>query len=948
MKKVLKLISVIAIMVTVLPFAKINTTTIEAKNSYSNYYSMKTSAYEVDVVNNNGGFDYKGSYNSFSEAKAAMNSLGNDAVVRHASSYSPTKIIAMVSGIAYSYPQRSGTSTLTITQYGTSSYYAKTTYISKHREVFYVSTDSYNGDGTGNVHINASGFDGVVNLKNIDLVPYKFIESNQAVYLGGNDATSENESPFSIKVQKSYYKVEKNGNYLELKFVAYTGWAVNGNAANTRFNTVIGPAASWMKEGDTYYSYNDYDFYTNKECTNKAGTYYNYYEFMPLRQKSNIPASAYNTFLSNSNYGSNSKLWNTGDAFVNAQNTYGINALMLFAQAVNESGWGKSYYAMNRNNLFGVAAYDDNPNNATYFSSVSEAINYQAGVLLRDYLDTDDYRFFGSHFGNKESGIAVKYASDPYYGLTLAALAYSFDKQYNGNNGNLTDYNAYQTGVINTYGVSIRNSINGSEMYSTEFGATYQRNYIVTMLEEKDGWYKVQSTNYISNGSKQTTKGQGYINYDWNASVGWVEKNYVSIIGGVATNTTIDTTTAETIGTAKVNVSNLRVRTGPGLSYGDIGYCTDGGTYTIYNTASADGYTWYQFDNNKWFADNGSWITYTANKTADTTTPEIEVPEVTPSNDSLAQVEQINSPSEDTSLLSTITDISFDEETHVTTIRGLAFYQGVDANDGSVTHNLIVSDPDTKKSYVFPCTTSTSNSINYNDGHTYSAIGFNVAIDLDMFTSGNYNLGIQVINGSKNGYHSFFMSNSKNNHEYINDGTLVRLMADPIANYRLSISVEKQGVDLSTVNKPTKKTSKFGTLDSISLANGHMTFSAYSAIYLTNFTTETNPTYEILLEDESGNVTTHQTQLSSNQMDISSFMYGDYKYTNCCFDVDADLTNLSAGTYRVYVHVKNDSYNDIFEMYNLQSAKTISESTNGRTYTLTKSNVRSRYILTIE
>ena len=73
---------------------------VQAKESYSEYYPMGCNAYEVDTVNDSGNFDQKGCFSSFAEASNAMKQLGNDAVVRHTASYSPSKIIAMNSGIA--------------------------------------------------------------------------------------------------------------------------------------------------------------------------------------------------------------------------------------------------------------------------------------------------------------------------------------------------------------------------------------------------------------------------------------------------------------------------------------------------------------------------------------------------------------------------------------------------------------------------------------------------------------------------------------------------------------------------------------------------------------------------------------------------------------------------------------------------------------------------------
>ena len=72
-------------------------------------------AYELAWVNDAGGFDTVACYSTFSEASQAM--TDKDYVIRHASSKSPTKIIAIASGIAYSYPRRNGSTTLNVYQH---------------------------------------------------------------------------------------------------------------------------------------------------------------------------------------------------------------------------------------------------------------------------------------------------------------------------------------------------------------------------------------------------------------------------------------------------------------------------------------------------------------------------------------------------------------------------------------------------------------------------------------------------------------------------------------------------------------------------------------------------------------------------------------------------------------------------------------------------------------
>ena len=83
MRRWLNLLLLCAIGICFLPLSSIQ---VQAKDNYENYYVMSCSGnqYEVDVVNDSGYFDMKGCYAGFAEAKAAMKSWGNDAVVRHA------------------------------------------------------------------------------------------------------------------------------------------------------------------------------------------------------------------------------------------------------------------------------------------------------------------------------------------------------------------------------------------------------------------------------------------------------------------------------------------------------------------------------------------------------------------------------------------------------------------------------------------------------------------------------------------------------------------------------------------------------------------------------------------------------------------------------------------------------------------------------------------------
>ena len=67
------------------------------------------------------------------------------------------------------------------------------------------------------------------------------------------------------------------------------------------------------------------------------------------------------------------------------------------------------------------------------------------------------------------------------------------------------------------------------------------------------------------------------------------------------------------IGTATVNVDKLNIRAEANTGSAAVGTAVAGKTYDVYETASDGQYTWYRIGDGQWFADNGSWITFTKN-----------------------------------------------------------------------------------------------------------------------------------------------------------------------------------------------------------------------------------------------------------------------------------------------------------------------------------------------
>lgn len=513
------------------------------------YYAMgcPVDQFEVSYIEDDGSFTTVSCHSSFSEAKSAMKA-NMDYVVRYSKSYSPSKIVAMNSGLAYSYPGRKNSATLTLYQDPTKrddSRY-KTTYISNHYEMTYIDTCTeelwdIKSDGRGYIQIVMNGFEGYTDLEYTDLVPTKYIENNLGIWLGGLN-TYENEGPFYVTPHQNYYELKDNGNYTDLAFHYYRAYPASGSEPLS-YELYIDNAAGYpfMKKGVRYYSNDGINFYTDSLLTEYAGTAYNYYQFLPVRSKTSITADKFDGFLSSMKPNATSVLKNEGQTFIDMQNEYGCNAMIIFAMACLESAYGTSGYAVNRNNLFGWSAYDSSPNDASYFNSVSHCVQEQMGRNLRWFLDYTNRRYFGSCVGNKGAGFNVCYASDPYWGVKIASIAYALDKYANNRNGKLTDYNKYTIGFVkNNYNDVLYDSniswnpniytsaTSNTVLYTGQYGSHYQKDLTVIVLEEEAGRYKIQSTNNVENGTIITD--DGVYSYDWSKSVGYIDTQYVTLL----------------------------------------------------------------------------------------------------------------------------------------------------------------------------------------------------------------------------------------------------------------------------------------------------------------------------------------------------------------------------------------------------------------------------------
>ena len=171
----------------------------------------------------------------------------------------------------------------------------------------------------------------------------------------------------------------------------------------------VAPHSSSMAIGKKYYSADGVNFDTFKVE--------NPFLYRDLRKPTNYTAAELDKAYSLMNI-NGSRLAGKGEVFKEAEKRYQVNALYLMAHSALESAWGRSQIAKDKNNFFGIAAYDTTPyDSAKSFDNVDKGILGAAKWIRENYIDEGR-----THLGNKSSGMNTLYASDPYWGEKIASI----------------------------------------------------------------------------------------------------------------------------------------------------------------------------------------------------------------------------------------------------------------------------------------------------------------------------------------------------------------------------------------------------------------------------------------------------------------------------------------------------------------------------------------------
>ena len=477
---------------------------ITVKATY-NYYLKSMSTAGVLTQVGAAGYDTVALANA--AMKTTYSSTGNKGLVV---TDAKDKIINMISGIAI---YNSNSSTVTIGN----------TYIPPSYAMHFYGVSGTNNVNTG---VGISGAQATLATAKLMLIPETLIYPNSTNFYY-RDYYTKNSSGDMVHY---LYRVADPG--------TKTPYKSGTGKTSAAGSFVVDKAPAWMSLGARYYSPDGISFYSDPAMTVKTGSaYYPYYKFLPHRNMSAYTTAELNKWI---NYktpsvapvSTASKLTSQGRNFINAQNRYGINGLSELAFACLESAYGKSNYAVNRNNLFGINAVDSNPDNAFSFSSVRECINEHTNKhLSKGYGDVkSDSRYFGLTPGNKAVGVNVKYASDPWHGEKIAGIAYSIDK-YLGSK----DYRKFTVGLTNKNSVNVYKSAGSTLLYnlSTKGAGNGPTGIPVIILGSSGDHYRIQSELPVSGNAA----GFNYT-YNYGSSTAYVKKSDINVINNGTRNYT--------------------------------------------------------------------------------------------------------------------------------------------------------------------------------------------------------------------------------------------------------------------------------------------------------------------------------------------------------------------------------------------------------------------------
>ena len=916
-------------------------------------YSCKAAdSYTTSVVSSNGAVSKIGDYNDYTTAKNAAiaydSNKDNVSVVYRNNKivYAEYGIIRFVSGKVVSlYPDAVTNTayTSTHTSYGT--------------DAAFIDYDS----SSNRSKIKLSGYTGYVNTDYLEVVPISSLSSKSVKitatisitvrtgpgtgYGAIGSVTQGQVYSYSQKQNDgtyTWYNINYNGNSGWIASADST-WTVETSSTNLetyyekyssgnvihyykhssgQAYTNLGVSPSYLKNGTNYYSFDGNYFYDNllsmlddyKEnkvgrAINKDKPFFPYYMYLPNHSMTGYTADDFNQIIKSKGYNSKSQsaMYGEGASFIASQDKYGVNAMLTFGAALNESDSGTSWIALNKNNLFGHGAYDSCPREcATKYNTVAEGVLAHAKMTGEGYNNPSDYRYYGSHYGNKASGMNVKYATDPYWGEKAASNAFNNDKKFGSQ-----DFKSNTIGVkISKTNVPVRKtpSESGSVIYILK-NNSYSVEKIPLIVFDKvtaNGytWYKVYTDVALDDNQNKTTG-----DYIFEKSFGYVRSDYLYVENNQPTIT--------------ANDIELDINTNFNLLTGVSANDTEDGNITKFVKVVDNVNINKQGDYSATYTVEDS-SRFRTSKTVKVKVKGYPAPVINASDISISQYTEFN------------------ERDNVTAI---------DATDGDLTSKIQIT-KNTVNTNVLGTYEVTYSVTNANSKTTTKTIKvYVVKNELPVIIAEDRNILINSKFNDKEGV----VATDKEDGNITSKIIVEKNNVDPskLGTYQVTYKVTDKAnqtvtktINVKVVDKVLIKKDGLFYFHYLKVNNNNLEIKGYHAIKGINHTLSENITYKLVLENISTGVSYNQSLtriIDKSEMTRPVYSNDGKDYTYSWFKGNVVIKDIPDGDYRVYVLTESSDYYAKTIISNKVLKEQINEYTNVKTLT-TRNNYRDASI----
>lgn len=139
----------------------------------------------------------------------------------------------------------------------------------------------------------------------------------------------------------------------------------------------------------------------------------------------------------NANAPEGSLMYNQGEAFMEAGKVSGLDPRYLVAHAAHESAWGTSNIVKDKNNFYGIGAFDATPYSSAYgYDGVKAGIIEGSKFIAKDYYSQGQTTLSSMH--RDPSGKGHNYATDPGWADKIASTMKGSEKYTSASTGNVT------------------------------------------------------------------------------------------------------------------------------------------------------------------------------------------------------------------------------------------------------------------------------------------------------------------------------------------------------------------------------------------------------------------------------------------------------------------------------------------------------------------------------